>query len=76
MVDVAAMRTNAELIKEELRADPAFRAEWQRTILGRAVATALVRYRGVDNLSQREPAERLGMRQPSTMLTRVSGGSQ
>lgn len=28
----ASMRTNDDLIEEELRNDPAFRAEWQRTV--------------------------------------------
>lgn len=63
MVDVAAMRTNDELIEEELHADSAFRAKSRRTALGRAVATALVRYRGDHDLSHRELAERLGMKQ-------------
>jgi hypothetical protein len=39
MVGVAAMRTNDELIEEELRTDAAFRAEWEHAALGRAVAS-------------------------------------
>lgn len=31
MDDVAAIRTNDELVEEELCTDPAFRAEWERT---------------------------------------------
>lgn len=58
---MAAMRTNDELIEEELRADPTFRAEWKRTALGRTAATALVRYRAERDLSQRDLAERLRM---------------
>jgi ribosome-binding protein aMBF1 (putative translation factor) len=53
--------TNGELIVEELRVDPDFRAEWERTSVGRAVATAIVRYRAEHNLSQRDLAERLGV---------------
>jgi transcriptional regulator with XRE-family HTH domain len=35
-----------------------------RTALARAVAVAIVRYRGEHDLSQRELAERLGMKSP------------
>jgi ribosome-binding protein aMBF1 (putative translation factor) len=55
------MRTNDDLIKEALRTDPAFRAEWKRTALGGALATALVSYRVERDLSQRDLAERLRM---------------
>jgi ribosome-binding protein aMBF1 (putative translation factor) len=64
MVDVAAMRTNDELIEEELRTDPEFGAEWERTTLGRTVATEMVRYRGDQDLSQADLADRLGMTLP------------
>ena len=57
----ASMRTNAEVIDEALRKDPAFRAEWERTAVARAVATALVRYRADHRLTQRDLATRLGM---------------
>jgi transcriptional regulator with XRE-family HTH domain len=58
------MKTNDELIAEQLRSDPEFRDEWERTALARAVAVAIVRYRSDHELSQRELAERLGMKQP------------
>jgi transcriptional regulator with XRE-family HTH domain len=61
---LSEMKTNDELIAEQLRTDPAFRAEWERTALARAVAVAIVRYRAENDLSQRELAERLGMKQP------------
>jgi transcriptional regulator with XRE-family HTH domain len=61
---LSELKTNDELIAEQLRADPSFRAEWERTALARAVAVAIVRYRGEHDLSQRELAERLGMKQP------------
>jgi hypothetical protein len=61
MVGVAAMRTNEELIEEELRTGAAFRAEWKRAALGRALAIAIVRYRADHDLSERDLAERLGM---------------
>lgn len=56
-----ALRMNNELIAEQVRSDPAFRAEWERTAPARAVAIALVRYRSDHNLSQRELADRLRM---------------
>lgn len=57
----ASLRTNDELIEEELRADPALRSEWTQTALGRAMATALVRYRAEHDLSQRALADKLRM---------------
>jgi transcriptional regulator with XRE-family HTH domain len=61
---LSEMKTNDELIAEELRPDPEFRAEWERTALARAVAVAVVRYRAEHDLSQRELAGRLGIKQP------------
>ncbi len=58
------MKTNDELIAEQLRTDPEFRAEWERTALARAVAVTIVRYRADHELSQRELAVRLVMKQP------------
>lgn len=61
---LSEMKANDELIAEQLRADPEFRAEWERTALARAVAAAIVRYRAENDLSQRDLAQRLGMKQP------------
>jgi transcriptional regulator with XRE-family HTH domain len=58
------LKTNDELIAEQLRTDPEFRAVWERTAFGRAVAVAIVRYRAEHHLSQRDLAQRLGMKQP------------
>jgi transcriptional regulator with XRE-family HTH domain len=63
-VKLSEMKTNDELIAEQLHTDPAFRAEWERTALARAVAVAIVRYRAEHDFSQRELADRLGMKQP------------
>lgn len=63
-VKLSKMRTNDELIADQLRTDPEFRAEWERTTLARAVAVAVARYRAKHDLSQRGLAERLGMKQP------------
>jgi transcriptional regulator with XRE-family HTH domain len=57
------LKTNEELLAAQL-ADPAFRAEWERTALARAVALRLVRYRAELGLSQRDLAELLEMKQP------------
>jgi transcriptional regulator with XRE-family HTH domain len=61
---LSEMNTNEELIAEQLRTDPEFRAEWERTAVARAVAVTIVRYRADHDLSQRELAERLKMKQP------------
>lgn len=61
---LSEMKTNDELIAEQLRNDPEIRAEWERTALARAVAIAIVRYRAEHDLSQRELADRLSMKQP------------
>jgi len=52
-----------ELVADEM-VDPAFRAEWGRTALARAVAIRLVRYRAERELSQRDLAKLLEMNQP------------
>lgn len=57
-------KTFEVLLAEEEKADPAFRAEWQRTAPARAIAAALLRYRAEHELSQRELAARLGVSQP------------
>lgn len=53
--------TNSELIAEQLRADPEFRAEWERAADARAVAVAIVRYRDERDLRLEELAGLLGM---------------
>ncbi len=52
------------VLAEEL-ADPAFRAEWERTALASAVVNAVVAYRIRERLSQTALAARLGMKQPA-----------
>jgi transcriptional regulator with XRE-family HTH domain len=61
------MKTQQELLAEQLREDPEFRAEWERTALARAVALTVIRYRADHGLSQRELAEVLGMPQPQVV---------
>ena len=74
-VKLSEMKTNDELIAEQLRTDPEFRAEWERTALARAVAVAIVRYRAEHDLSQRELAERLGMKQPQVARLELGVGN-
>jgi ribosome-binding protein aMBF1 (putative translation factor) len=64
LMKLSEMKTNDEMIAEQLRSDPEFRTEWERTALARSVAVAIVRYRAEQDLSQRELAQRLGMKQP------------
>jgi ribosome-binding protein aMBF1 (putative translation factor) len=59
------LKTNDQLLADRLESEPELRAEWERTALARAVALELVRYRAQHGLSQRELAERLGMKQPN-----------
>jgi len=52
----------AESLAEDLK-DPAFRAEWERTAVARAVANEIVKYRGGHSLTQTQLARQLGMQQ-------------
>lgn len=58
------LKTSDDLLAEQLRDDPEFRAEWERTALARAIAVAVMRFRTDRGLSQRELASVLGMSQP------------
>jgi transcriptional regulator with XRE-family HTH domain len=58
------LKTSDELLAEQLRDDPEFRAEWERTALARAIAVAVVRFRTDRGLSQRGLAAVLGIAQP------------
>lgn len=53
-----------DLLAEQLANDPAFRAEWERTALARAVALAVLGYRLRHGVSQTQLAKQLGLRQP------------
>jgi len=64
MRDWPPTKSHDELIAEEMARDPEFREEWERTALARLVAAQLIKYRGVNKLSQRALAEKLGKKQP------------
>ncbi|MEA2222363.1 MAG: hypothetical protein QOH83_739 [Solirubrobacteraceae bacterium] len=61
---LSEMKTNEQLLAEQLLSDPKFRAEWERTALARAVAVAVVSYRAKHDMSQRDIANVLAMTQP------------
>lgn len=61
---LSELKSNDEILHQELSSDPEFRAHWERTALGRAVALAIVRYRAEHDMSQRDLADALGMKQP------------
>lgn len=65
------MKTSQQALAEELR-DPAFRREWERTAVARAVALKVLAYRTDHGLSQRALAKDLGMTQPQ--VARLEAG--
>lgn len=65
------LKTHEQVLAEQLR-DPAFRAEWERLTLARAVSTCLATYRATHKLTQRAMAAKLGIRQPQ--VARLESG--
>lgn len=63
---------SAEAVIAEKLKDPAFRAEWERTAVARAVALRVIEYRAQHRISQTELARRLGMKQPA--VARLEAG--
>lgn len=61
------------VLRRNLR-DPEFREEWNRTVLARAVATRIARYRAEHGLSQTGLAEMVGMHQPA--IARLEAGEK
>lgn len=61
---LSEMKNSNEVLADQLRRDPEFRAEWERTALARAIALAVVRFRADRGLSQRDLASVLHMTQP------------
>ena len=64
--------THEEVLAKHLADDPAFRKEWERTALARAVAVQLIAYRAERGLSQAALAGALGMTQPA--VARLESG--
>lgn len=63
--------THDELLAREL-SDPELRAEWERLAIARAVAARVIAFRAEHDLSQRELAQRLVMKQPQ--VARLESG--
>jgi transcriptional regulator with XRE-family HTH domain len=70
-VKLSDMKTSEQVLAEELQ-DPAFRREWDRTAVARAVAMKVLEYRTEHGLSQRALAQKLDMTQPQ--LARIEAG--
>jgi ribosome-binding protein aMBF1 (putative translation factor) len=68
---LAPVPTHDDLVAQEL-ADPAFRAEWERLGVARAVAAIVIGYRSDHGLSQRDLAGRLDVPQPQ--VARLESG--
>jgi len=66
------MKSAKTVLAEQLK-DPAFREEWDRTALARAVATHVVAYRAQHGLSQAALARQLGVSQP--LVARLESGN-
>lgn len=62
----------ADKVLERQLEDPAFRVEWERTAVARAVAARLVEYRVEHGLTQTALARTLGMKQPA--VARLEAG--
>ena len=60
---LSELKTFRQVLAEEMARDPAFRREWERTALARAVAIRLIRYRADHGLSQTNLAKKLGVSQ-------------
>jgi ribosome-binding protein aMBF1 (putative translation factor) len=60
---LSELKSSDQILTEQLQ-DPAFREEWERTALARAVATRVVAYRATEGLSQSALARKLGVSQP------------
>ena len=65
-------KTFRNVLDRELRADPEFRKEWERTRIAREIALQVVSYRANHKLTQEELAAKLGMKQPA--VARLEAG--
>lgn len=67
------LKSRKQVLEKDLK-DPAFREQWERSALARAVALRLVGYRSDHGLSQVQLAKKLGMKQP--MVARLEAGGK
>jgi transcriptional regulator with XRE-family HTH domain len=68
---LSEMKSTEQVLADRLN-DPAFREEWERSALARAVATRVVVYRAQQGLSQAALARKLGVSQP--LVARLEAG--
>ncbi|GIF64863.1 hypothetical protein Ais01nite_28980 [Asanoa ishikariensis] len=59
------LKTSDQIVAERRRKDPEFREAWDRLAIAREIAVQVVRYRTDNDLSQRDLAERVGLKQPA-----------
>jgi transcriptional regulator with XRE-family HTH domain len=71
---MARTRAHGALVACEQLRDRAFAAEWEATVVARVVAARLIDYRSEHGLSQRQLAERLGVKQP--YVARLESGER
>lgn len=65
-------KTHGEVVGEEINNDREFREDWESSGPARVVSVTLIRYRAENDLTQRDLAEKLGIKQPS--VARLEGG--
>lgn len=68
---VSELTRQKEVLADQLK-DPAFREEWERTALARAVAVRVAEYRAEHRLTQAQLAKLLGMHQSA--VARLEAG--
>jgi transcriptional regulator with XRE-family HTH domain len=71
MVRISELRTADEVRARDMQ-DLEYRREYERTRLANDIAIKVLQYRQANNLSQKELAARLGMRQPN--IARLESG--
>lgn len=71
---MTTFRTAEEVLERQLRDDPEFCEQWEKTTLARAVALRLVGYRIEHTLTQTSLARQLGMRQAA--ISRLEAGDR
>ena len=62
---LSQMKTIDQVVEQDRRDDPEYRAEWDRTAFARAIAISVVKYRTDHGLSQRDLARFTGLTQPA-----------
>lgn len=71
---LSELKNASQIVEEDYRDDPQFRAEWDRTAFARDVALRIVRYRSENGLTQSALARRVGTTQ--SVIARLESGDQ